>query len=176
MAFHILPVSQPELPLLRALAEHTFRDAWEKFNDPKRFAVYCDQAFKPETFLAEWQHPGSEFFMTWFNEMPVAYIKLNFDRTPPDLAPGPTVQIERLYVLPEYQSQRLGEKLLELAENRSRQTNAQWLWLSVWKEAPRAQAFYTRHGFERFGEEIFWVDDDPQEDWLVRRKVPFGGI
>ena len=61
--------------------------------------------------------------------------------------------IEKLYVEPQFQGQRIGAHLLDFAV---RQKQAEWLWVLEYNT--RAIAFYQRHGFQLTGEKI--VEDE----------------
>jgi len=82
-----------------------------------------------------------------------------------------TVELQRLYIHPRHQGKGLGSMLMETALRYTESKGAAWLWLGVWEKNVKAQAFYTKWGFERFGEHIFVVGHDPQLDWLLKRKV-----
>jgi diamine N-acetyltransferase len=41
----------------------------------------------------------------------------------------------------------------------------------VWERNFNAQAFYAKWGFEKFSEHTFWMGDDPQTDWLLKKKL-----
>ncbi|MCS6929598.1 MAG: GNAT family N-acetyltransferase [Saprospiraceae bacterium] len=178
MKLVIRRVHANELLILRDLAESTFREAWQTQNDPVHFEEYCRKHFALTRLAAEMADLQAEFYFSLLNDRPVAYLKLNLNRTPGQFArfeqplwPGRAVQIERIYVSKFYQGQRIGENLLVFAERRGRQLDAAWLWLSVWQRAPRAVQFYEKNGFHIFGEEIFWVGRDPQIDWLMRKRL-----
>lgn len=164
--------AQPaDLGLLLAFAERTFREAYEHLNKPADFKKYCDQAFTPERFRAEMEHPHSAFWLAHLDGQLVAYIKLNFDRFPPELEGKKTVQVERIYVDTPFQGRRIGEKLLDFAHEQARAAGVEWLWLSVWQANPPAVRFYERCGYEICGTDLFQLGDDPQLDWVVRKKV-----
>lgn len=167
----IRPVDLSELDFLLAFAERTFRTAFEADNHPQEFQAYCETVFTRDNFAAQLAHPHSEFWFACEADRPVAYLKLNFDKNPPEMPGERTVQVERLYVDADFQGRRIGEQLLDHAHRRAREAGAAWLWLSVWKRNPPAVRFYERNGYEIFGTEVFWVGNDPQLDWLVRRKV-----
>lgn len=165
-------VSLFEVERLRDLMEHTFRAAFEASNDPVFFEQYCRESFALEEIVGELAAPQSEFWFAFLDDELAAYLKLNFDQHPAALASERTVQVERLYILEQFQNQHLGTRLLDFAEKRAQKFEAEWLWLSVWQENPAAVRFYERNGFETFGTEIFDVGDDPQVDWLMKRRVP----
>lgn len=171
----IRPILPDELPTLRDLAERTFREAWQHLNDPEPFEQYCREKFSPGYIADEMARPGAEFYFACIDDQPAAYLKLNIhclpDSAEPLPASGSGVQIERVYVLQNIQSQGLGAKLLQFSEQHTREIGATWLWLSVWQKSPRSIQFYERHGFSIFGVETFWVGDDPQLDWLMFKPV-----
>jgi diamine N-acetyltransferase len=179
MSLSIQAVAAADLPALRDLAEHTFRHAWQHDNAPEPFEAYCSENFALEKLAAEHAAPDAEFYFALLQEQPVAYLKLNRHRLPsPATAvqtaepwPGDTLQLERIYVHPNAQGSGIGEHLLLFTENRARTIGATWVWLSVWQKAPRTIRFYEKNGFETFGVETFWVGDDPQPDWLMRKRI-----
>ncbi len=167
----IRPVELAELEMLRNFAEYTFRIAYEHANDPVNFKNYCDTSFTLQQFQKEWEQPGSKFWFALLDDQLAAYLKLNFDHHPAELESASTVQVERIYVTPDLQGRRIGEQLLDFAQEQARSTGADWLWLSVWQANPPAVRFYERCGYEIFGTEVFQVGDDAQLDWLMRKKV-----
>ncbi|MBL7795885.1 MAG: GNAT family N-acetyltransferase [Saprospiraceae bacterium] len=175
----IRQISTTDLPALRDLAERTFRDAWQHMNEPEPFEAYCREHFAVENLAAELAAPDAEFYFAEQDGRPVAYLKLNLNRLPhssDDLQSSdewydPALQLERIYVLQDVQGQRIGERLLAFTEKRARDTGAAWVWLSVWQKSPRSIGFYEKNGYEIFGIETFWVGDDPQPDWLMRKRL-----
>ena len=168
---HLSKASVRDLEVVRAFAEHTFRFAFQSSNDPERFEAYCARAFSEEQFSAELEHPSSSFWLAWEDHKLVAYLKLNFDQHPEVLGGKNTVQVERLYVEPSMQGRKIGEKILEFAYDQARALGAKWIWLSVWQDNPPALRFYERCGYEIFGTKTFWLGDEAQTDWLVRKSV-----
>lgn len=174
MAPVIEPVGYSQLETLRALAERTFRDAWQDndYNDPDDFETYCREKFSREGIEAEFSDPQSEFYFVFDGEKPLAYLKLNAGKAPShDWDGSPAMQLERIYILQSFQGQGIGEQLLGFAAERARKTGAEWIWLSVWQKSPRSIAFYKRNGYTIFGVETFWLGPDPQSDWLMRKTV-----
>lgn len=172
MSITIRRAALSDLDMLRDLAERTFRDAWQEFNEPERFEDYCREHFAAEKLYSEWIQPGTEFYLAFIESKPIAYLKLNVDRVPShDWDDSPGLQLERIYVHRDAQSRGLGAGLLRFTEQRARDAGAAWLWLTVWQESPRSISFYEKNGFSIFGVETFWLGNDPQADWLMRKKL-----
>jgi ribosomal protein S18 acetylase RimI-like enzyme len=160
-----------DLSLLRDFAERTFREAYEAANLPEPFNAYCKQAFAAEQFRSEMEDPNATFWLGYLEDVLVAYMKLKHDVYQELLGPTKSIQIERIYIDAGFQGRGFGEIALGFAHDQAKEADATWIWLSVWQENPRAVRFYERNGFEIFGTEIFDVADDPQLDWVMRRKV-----
>ena len=58
----------------------------------------------------------------------------------------------------------LYEKAIEIANQR----NADYVWLGVWEENPRAISFYLKNGFVAFDKHIFKLGDDEQTDIMMK--------
>jgi diamine N-acetyltransferase len=169
----ILPVQKYELSALRDFAEHTFRVAFQKQNDPDDFEAYCAEAFSSDHLEMEYETPNTKFWFGWIDDDLVAYLKLNFGETPDGFEDEDMVQLERIYVLPGFQGQQIGSKMLEFAEMQALNNGKEWIWLTVWEHNPDAQRFYERHGYEVCGTEIYTIGNDDQTDLLMRKRMFF---
>nr|WP_276320052.1 GNAT family N-acetyltransferase [Alloscardovia theropitheci] len=85
--------------------------------------------------------------------------------------PKNSLEIQRLYVMPRFKRHKLGSYLMQKAHDIAHEHNCEWLWLGVWQYNYAAQQFYTNWGFERFSEHVFAVGDDPQIDFLMKKKL-----
>ena len=164
-------VDSSELELLLEFAERTFRVAFQHLNDPRAFELYCSTVFTPANFKTQFDDPHAQFWFVFSDNRLAAYFKLNLDIASAGMDAPRGIQVERLYVDAAFQGQRIGEQILGYAEEMARVGKFEWVWLSTWKKVPAAIRFYERCGYEIFGEEIFWVGDDPQMDWLMRKQV-----
>ncbi len=164
-------VHKYEIPQLRDLAEHTFRTAYQKDNDPENFETYCQEYFSIEKINSEWSSPDAGFWFAKIENQPVGYFKLKFDQPQKDLNLQKTTKLERIYVLEGFQNRRIGSAMLDAAEAFSKARNQEFLWLSVWKKNPPGIRFYEKNGYDIFGIEIFVVGNDEQEDWLMGKKL-----
>ena len=169
---HIYRALPEDLPQLRQIAEETFRVAWQADNHPIEFERYCEQAFTLEKLANEMAQPNVAFYLVYWENTLAAYLKLNFNKPAETLETERCTQIERVYVLSDYQSKGLGAAMLLFAEKEARNADSEWIWLSVWQKSPRSVDFYKRNGYDIFGVETFWVGEDPQPDWLMKKALP----
>jgi ribosomal protein S18 acetylase RimI-like enzyme len=111
------------------------------------------------------------FFVAKKNEIIVGYVKMTDHENLPELVSYKSVEIARIYVDQTVLGQGIGHLLMDRALDHAKQKGYNLAWLGVWEKNYAAQAFYTKWGFERFGEHIFMLGEDPQLDWLLKRTI-----
>ena len=115
--------------------------------------------------------PGRETWIAEADDSLIAFLQLRLAAPCPAGPAAPGVEIQRLYVDAAWHGRGIAHELMALAIARATATAATTLWLGVWEENPRAQAFYRKWGFAVVGEHIFRLGDDPQRDLLMSRPV-----
>lgn len=58
--------------------------------------------------------------------------------------------------------------LYEKAIERAKDINAEFVWLGVWEQNPRAIRFYEKNGFKAFDKHIFRLGNDEQIDIMMK--------
>ncbi|WP_461212892.1 GNAT family N-acetyltransferase [Lacticaseibacillus sp. GG6-2] len=168
----IKQVTDSDVATLVKLARTTFADTFDANTAPNDMATFLATAYSPEQLLAELHTPGTTF---WFIEaagQAVGYLKLNVDAAlTPDVQAGNALELERIYILPEFKHHGFGSQLFTFAWNYAKQAHKTTIALGVWEHNEPAKAFYATRGFHRVGEHVFQVGTDPQRDWLMECAV-----
>ena len=134
---------------------------------------YLEEGFSIERLTAELTNSSSEFYFAVLDNQVIGYLKLNSGESQTELKDSKALEIERIYVLKEYHGRKVGQLLYEKAMQVARQTDADYVWLGVWEENPRAIRFYKKNGFVEFDKHIFRLGDDEQTDIMM--KLPLKG-
>lgn len=96
------------------------------------------------------------------------YLKLNFDSAQTEnVLNKQAFEIERIYLLKEYQNKGLGTELFEAAIQIGKEKGYRMLWLGVWEKNRSALQFYQKKGLVTFGSHCFQLGSDPQTDLLM---------
>ena len=98
------------------------------------------------------------------------YLKLMPMGLPVD-HPAGSLEIKQLYILEPWQGAGLAAALMDWALETARSDGAPALFLSVWQEGARAQAFYRKHGFEVVGMAPFAIGETVMIDPVMRRDL-----
>ena len=157
-----------DLEQLIELSKSTFKEAFEKDNNPLDFQNYIEKAFARKTLEREMTNKDTQFFFVYDKKNVVAYFKLNIGNAQTDVKLNESMELERIYVLPQYQGAGLGEHILSKVKKMALLQHKTMLWLGVWEKNERAIRFYQRQGFEKFATHPYFIGQDEQTDWLMR--------
>ncbi len=157
-----------DLPILRELSIQIFRQTFEEDNTPENMDRFLEEAYGEDKLKSELLNPESSFFILFVDDQPAGYLKVNTGSAQSEMQDPDALEIERLYVDSAYQGQKLGAQMMMAAIDLARSLDKAYVWLGVWENNFRAQKFYQKFGFHRFGEHVFVLGDDPQTDYLMR--------
>ena len=157
--------------LLADLGWRTFEEAFGPYNDPEDMLAYKPTMYSPELQTEELADETTEFVIVEADDIPVAYLKLNWDEAPKKIRGSHPLQISRLFVLQKWTGKGIGDRLMELALERAKRRGHQVVWLTVWSKNERALRFYQKYGFTKVGELDFYLGKDVQLDYYMQRKV-----
>jgi diamine N-acetyltransferase len=166
---HIRRATADDNRLLAEVGAETFADTFGPDNTPENMAAYLAGAFSPARQAAELADPAVRFLIATLDGAVTGYAKLKFAPSPEAVGGARPMEICRLYARQAWIGRGVGARLMQASLDEAAGAGCDRVWLDVWSQNPRAIAFYRRWGFETVGSAIFYVGDDPQEDYLMAR-------
>ena len=157
-----------DLEEVQMLAIETFYPAFAPLNTEENMRFYMDRAFSREQLEKELTEVNSIFLLAQLHGKNTAYLKVNLGAAQTDLQDPEALEIQRIYVHPDYQNLKLGEQLIRKAITLAREHDLKYLWLGVWEKNLRAIRFYERQGFIQVGQHPFPFGDDLQTDLIMK--------
>ncbi len=167
----IRPIQFSELEVLQKIAIETYWDTFQHSTTLENNQRFVEEAYSLEQFARELEEPNAYYYLAWEGAEAVGYMRLRKSNEVENYLGSNSIELQRIYVHPKYQGKKIGVKLIELALDFATKHKFEWIWLGVWELNLRAHAFYTKLGFERFSQHVFQVGDDPQIDWLLKKKI-----
>ena len=155
--------------LIADLSRQTFYDTFAAENTVENMDRFMNEAFTREKLMAEVGLPGNIFLLAYEASEPAGYARLRVTGTPLLMENGLSLEIVRIYAVQKSIGKGVGRALMQHCIEVARQKSARVIWLGVWEKNNKAIAFYTKWGFEKFGEHVFMLGDDPQTDWLMKK-------
>ena len=158
--------------LVADLARKTFYESFAAHNTVENMRMYMEEQFTREMQMAEVSAPGRIFILAYSGDELAGYASLReTDERPKGLEDEKAIEIVQIYSEQRMIGRGVGPALMQACVDLALGRGYQWIWLGVWEHNPRAIAFYTKWGFERFGEHVFIVGLDAQTDWWMRKKL-----
>jgi len=160
-----------DIESLQKISRQTFFETFAETNTEENMQKYLDEEFAFEKLSTQLNEVNSAFYFAVLEDKIIGYLKLNFGPAQTDIKDDKALEIERIYVLKEFLGKQVGQILYEQAIRVARQRDADYVWLGVWEENPRAIRFYQKNGFVAFDKHAFWLGDDKQTDIMMRLEL-----
>lgn len=167
----IKKVGKESVEIISSLAITTFYETYAPYNSEADMLLYTGEHYNNTKITEEIELPDVQYFLAWINDIPVGFAKLRNIKQPDFLTHTRNVEIERIYVLQQFQQLRIGKALIDTCMNAARQQGFEVIWLGVWQQNQHAIHFYEKNGFENFGTHSFLLGEDLQTDFLMMKKL-----
>jgi len=154
--------------VLQRLAHQTFFETFAEVNSPENMQKYLDENLSIEMLSKELTNKASQFYIAFDEEKPVGYLKVNSGDAQTELKDERGLELERIYVLKDFQGMSIGYLLFEKARSIFLAGNYDYLWLGVWEHNTKALNFYRKLGFIEFDKHIFKLGDEEQTDLMMK--------
>jgi diamine N-acetyltransferase len=160
-----------DIEQLQLIGKQTFTETFAEGNSEENLQKYLKEGFTIKKLSSELSNQNSEFYFAKLDNKIIGYLKVNFGQAQTELSDRNTLEIERIYVLKQYHGKKAGQILYEKALDIAINSNAEYLWLGVWEENPRAISFYKKNGFVEFDKHIFKLGEDEQTDLMMKLEL-----
>ena len=160
-----------DLEILRELSIRTYYETFAHLNTEENMQKYLEDAFHVDKLCDELSDTHSDFYLLYYNEKIAGYLKLNEAPSQNDINDPFSLEIERIYVSSEFQGNGLGRYLMEQAVMIATERRKCYAWLGVWEKNEKAIQFYKKHGFCEIGTHSFFMGDDKQTDYIMRKDL-----
>jgi len=161
-------VTLNEIEQLQQIGRQTFSETFSAGNTEENMANYLREGFSVEKLMSELNDENAEVYFAMLSDKVIGYLKVNFGQSQTELQDDKALEVERIYVLKEFHGKKVGQVLYEKAMDIAKQKSADYIWLGVWEENPRAISFYKKNGFVEFDKHIFKLGQDEQTDIMMK--------
>ena len=156
---------------LKEIGRLTFFETFSSDNSEENMNEYLKNGFSTEKLNNELSDPNAEFYFCELKGEVIGYLKVNSGQSQTELNDNKAFEIERIYVLKEIHGKKAGQLLYDKALELAKSRRADYVWLGVWEENPRAIRFYEKNGFVAFDKHIFKLGEDEQTDIMMKLEL-----
>lgn len=154
--------------LLLTIGRQTFFEKFTENNSKENMLQYASEAYTFEKIASEVNNANSQFYLATLNNQTVGYLKINFGEAQTEIQDPKALELERIYVLNEFQGQKIGQALFEKTLEIAKQAKLNYVWLGVWEENLSAIKFYEKNGLKAFSNHVFMLGNDAQTDLMMK--------
>lgn len=144
---------------LTKIAKQSFLEAHGHSASKEDIENYVSKNFNQTIFKNELLNPYFIYHLISYKNEIVGYSKIVLNMENSNIQYKNVTKLERLYLLKDYYSLKLGAKLFDYNVNLSAKNNQKGIWLAVWVENYRAINFYTKSGFKIVGKYDFQISE-----------------
>lgn len=153
---------------LQELAIKTFSETFSDENSDENMKQYIKKSLALEQLESELSNAKSEFYFAKYNFEIIGYVKINFENSQTETFDIEAIELERIYVLQSFHSQKVGQQLFDFVKKIAIQKQKKYLWLGVWEHNLKAIDFYKKNGFRVFDRHNFQLGNENQTDLMMR--------
>ena len=171
MSISIRMATREDAVLIADISRQAFYDTFAADNTKEDMEKFLEEQFTRGRLMMEVGSPENTFLLATIDNEVAGYVKLRDGKLPDELKCSTALEIARLYAVKEFIGKGVGAALMQVSLDIARKKQKQFVWLGVWEKNKRAIDFYTRWGFEKFGEWDFLLGNDLQRDWLMKKAL-----
>lgn len=164
-------INLDQLTDLQVISRETFSDTFGKDNTPEDLEQYLSDAYSIEQLTSELQQPTTAFYFIYIENQVAGYLKLNWGETQSEDYGSDSLEVERIYISPNFKRLGLGTELINQVSITAQQQQKNTIWLGVWENNQAALHFYKKLGFHEIGEHLFQLGSDQQRDIIMQKKI-----
>lgn len=161
---------ESDIVLLSDVSGRSFTETYRNKMPIASLETYVANAFNIFTLLAELREVDNHFILAYYLDRPAGYLKLNYSSGNKYFKSN-TVEIERLYLLKEFQGKKIGSALMDYSFHIANERKCSAVWLAVWERNNKALEYYRKYGFHPFFETIYMRGNDEQKAILMQRQM-----
>ncbi|MGO4603311.1 GNAT family N-acetyltransferase [Terrabacter sp. 2YAF2] len=172
----VRPAGAADVSPVAAVAAATFELACPPSMTRDRVEAFVDEVLSPERFADYVADPTRQVLLAETGGTVLGYAMLvrgepSDDDVRATIRLRPTVELSKIYVLPQAHGTGAAALLMARALEWARATGAAGVWLGVNQQNERAQRFYGKSGFERVGTKRFLVGGVYEDDYVMERAL-----
>ncbi len=162
-----------DVPALSIIAKKTFYDSFSGTCTAADMDDFLEFYYNENALAAEMADSDMHYYLAESNGEVIGYI-LYKENNPgfKEMQLKKTIELKRLYVLGEYHTKGIAQKLMNLFLEYATKENFDIAFLGVWEYNYKAQNFYAKYGFARTNyRHPFPIGITPQTDIYLMKNL-----
>lgn len=143
---------------IASIGKKSFRQSFGYlFKNKDELFDYLEQTYDPVRLAKSLRKSSNVYFLAMLDEVPVGFAKVKMDSLNEHIESIAQMELQKIYVLNEYQGMGIGSALLHEVKEFARDINPDYLWLDTCVNSERAIRFHEKNGFDKIGKYYFTI-------------------
>jgi ribosomal protein S18 acetylase RimI-like enzyme len=155
----IVKANEQHAQLLTELARLTFLESHGHSATKEDIDKYVAEKYTEPVLKTELQNQDNIYHILYENNKPAGFSKILLNSPYENAGRKNISKLERIYFLQAFYNAGYGQQLFDYNIKLIKENNQAGVWLYVWKENPRAVAFYKKNGFVITGNYDFKISE-----------------
>ncbi len=172
MKIEIRRATLEDAAIIVELGRQTFTETFGHLFTPTALQAYLDATFNHIKIYNSLQKPYNQYFISIFESKPVGYAKIKLNSTIPEIQAERPVQLQKLYVLQDFITQKVGAALMQSVLQLPDIQFNDLMWLVVLQSNERAIRFYEKFNFIKYSEYAHQIGGNRFEYYIMIKNLP----
>ena len=161
------PAEPSDAPAIAALGNSSFWDAYGGSASDEDIAAHVEKYFSARAIQEQMSLPHVTYVIAHEGDGFSGFAKVREGGPHACLQAATAVEVQQLYVSPDFQRRGVGGILMNSTVALARRRRVDGIWLSVWSGADWAVAFYEKYGFVKKGTDDFHLGSEVHLDHIM---------
>jgi diamine N-acetyltransferase len=172
MSITVIRANVSHAASIATIGKKSFRKAFEHlFNNREELFEYLEQTYDPVKLAKSLRKESNIYFLAWYDGEPVGFAKLKKDSLNEQIESLAQMELQKIYVLPEFHGTGAGSALMSAAKNLALEVKPDYVWLDTHTSNEKAINFYLKNGFHKIGKYHFTIGSQTFEYHVMKLPV-----
>lgn len=157
---------------IATIGKKSFHETFSQFFKSKaELFKYLEETYDSIKIARSLRKESNVYFIALLDEVPVGFVKIKLNSLNDQIESISQMELQKIYVLPEYHSFGAGKALLNEVMRLANKTQPDYLWLDVHTSNSKAIEFYEKNSFKKAGHHYFTIGTQTMEYYLLSMPV-----
>jgi ribosomal protein S18 acetylase RimI-like enzyme len=158
--------------IIATIGKKSFRNAFENlFNNREELSEYLEFTYDPVKLTKSIRKENNVYLLAFLDGKAVGFAKLKKHSLNDLIASPVQMELQKIYVLKEYQGMGVGAALMKEVKSIAGDRNPDCLWLDTYISNENAIQFYEKNGFKKIGNYFFTIGSQTFEYYVMELTV-----
>src|SRR5258706_5036963 len=158
MSITITPANVSHAATIATIGKKSFRRAFEHlFKCKEDLFEYLEHTYDPVKLARSLRNENNVYLLALIDGEPAGFVKIKKISLNENIQSLGQMELQKIYVLQEYQGQGVGTALLKEVMNLAKDICPDYIWLDTHISNEKAIRFYEKNGFKKMGKYFFTI-------------------